>query len=75
MRTSNIGKSDAEPRSMKRAPQQCEAKGCCYKEDPPAPNPGHIPWRDSTLTFLLKEALSGNSSMDLGGQAGASAEA
>eukprot|EP00039_Didymoeca_costata_P022688 m.5007 g.5007 ORF g.5007 m.5007 type:complete len:920 (-) comp3164_c0_seq1:18-2777(-) len=25
-------------------PAQCIAKGCCYKEDPPAPNPKHIPW-------------------------------
>jgi hypothetical protein len=24
--------------------QQCEAKGCCYKQDPPAPNPKHYPW-------------------------------
>jgi hypothetical protein len=23
---------------------QCEGRGCCYSEEPPAPNPGHIPW-------------------------------
>jgi hypothetical protein len=25
-------------------PSECEARDCCFKEDPPPPNPGHVPY-------------------------------